>query len=609
MTTTVGQAPLDVLKSVYGYEQFRPGQREVVERVIGGGNAFIVMPTGGGKSLCYQLPAMVRQGVGVVVSPLIALMQDQVAAMRQLGVKAAFLNSTLGVAEKRQVQREARAGALDLLYVAPERLMMPDFLDLMESIDVALLAIDEVHCMSQWGHEFRPDYLRVAEVRRRFPHLPCLAATATADGPTRQDILKQLQLDGPDLFVSGFDRPNIQYTVVQKRRGQDQLLQFLREEHPGEAGIVYRHTRKNVEKTAAWLEARGVRAMPYHAGLSNREREQTQTRFLQEDGLVVVATVAFGMGIDKPDVRFVAHLDVPRNLEAYYQETGRAGRDGLPANAWMAYRLADVVRLRKMMERNDADEQHQRVQHHKLNAMLGYCETASCRRQVLLTYFGDEQTQPCGNCDTCLNPVETYDGTVEAQKVMSAVYRTGQRFGAGHVIDVLTGADTKKIRRFGHERLPTYGVGDSRTKSDWSAIVRQLIAAEYLHVDVGGYGSLQLTAACGPVLKGEATVQLRHDPTPATTSRSSSRRTKTAPELPETPEAEVLFDALRDLRSQLARDQGVPPYVIFHDATLTEMAARLPTTSGELRGITGIGEVKLERYGDAFLELLREHAG
>ena len=597
-------SPLHVLKSVYGYDAFRPSQEAIIGRVLEGGDALVVMPTGGGKSLCYQLPALVRPGVGVVVSPLISLMQDQVDALLQLGVKAAFLNSSLSRGKQRQVERRLEAGELDLLYVAPERLLTDDFLERLDRLDVALLAIDEAHCISQWGHDFRPEYLQLARVRERLPRVPCLAVTATADAPTRREIARRLGFQDDDVFVTGFDRPNIRYAVVLQRSAKQQLLDFIKREHEGDAGIVYCLSRKKVDETAAWLSENGHEAIPYHAGLSSKERQEGQDRFLREEGLIVVATVAFGMGIDKPNVRFVAHLDVPKSPEGYYQETGRAGRDGLPADAWMVYGLAGVVTMQKIIEGGEADRQHKWTARHKLNAMVGYCETAGCRRKVILNYFGERREEDCGNCDNCLQPVETWDGTVAAQKVLSCVYRTGQKFGTAHVIDVLMGKDTPKVKRFGHDRLPTFGVGESRGPTEWRSVIRQLIAADLLRVDVDGYGGLYMTEACGPVLKGEEEVLLRKDPRPSKTKKKKVAQTSA---LPETAGERRLFEALRSRRLELAREQGVPPYVIFHDRTLAEMARLRPQSEQDLGQVSGVGEVKRERYGEAFLEVIRAH--
>ncbi|MEZ4700088.1 MAG: DNA helicase RecQ [Rhodothermales bacterium] len=602
--------PRDILKNVYGFDRFRDRQEAIVERVVAGRHTLLVMPTGGGKSLCYQLPALLRPGIGIVVSPLIALMQDQVAALTQLGVRAAYLNSSLDLDAQRDVARRALAGELDLLYVAPERLMTEGFQALLGRLQIALLAIDEAHCISQWGHDFRPEYLQLASLRDRFPDIPCIAVTATADEPTQREILERLQIPEDGLAVTGFDRPNIRYAVIPKKSPRQQLLQFIEREHPGDAGIVYCFSRKSVEETAAWLSDHGIEAVPYHAGLAGDVREHNQRRFIQEEGLIVVATIAFGMGIDKPNVRFVAHLDVPRSLEAYYQETGRAGRDGLPADAWMTYSLADVVTMRKILESSEAGEKQKWVEQHKLNQLFGYCETVACRRQVLLAYFGQPLDAACGNCDNCTDPVEQWDGTVAAQKVMSCVARTGQRFGVGHLVDVLLGNETDKISRFGHDRLPTFGIGRELSAVEWQSVIRQLVAADFLRVDVAGYGGVRLTEACGPVLKGLQPVSFRKDQKPA--GRTRRRRATTLEAFEESVHAErpgdrELFEALRRLRLELARDQGVPPYVVFGDATLTAMVRHRPATLDDFARLSGVGQVKLERYGEAFLEAIRQH--
>ena len=607
MVDVTAAAPRHVLQTIFGFDDFRPHQEGIVQRVVDGQDALVVMPTGGGKSLCYQLPALVREGTGIVVSPLIALMKDQVEALRQLGIRAAYLNSSLSRAEQQDVVRQLRADAIDLLYVAPERVMTNSFQRLLGQIQPALLAIDEAHCISEWGHDFRPEYLQLAELRRRLPQVPCIAVTATADAPTRQAIVERLQLDDDDLFVTGFDRPNIRYTVVPKQKPRQQLWRFVQSEHSRGAGIVYCLSRKRVEATARWLSNKGREAVPYHAGLSDAERQRHQDRFLREDHLIVVATVAFGMGIDKPDVRFVAHLDVPKSLEAYYQETGRAGRDGRPADAWMVYRLSDIVRMRKILQGESTErDEHAWTQHHKLNALFGYCETTDCRRKVLLNYFGEQMdgTQ-CGNCDNCLNPVETWDGTVAAQKVLSCVYRTGQRFGAGHVTDVLLGRDTEKVRRFGHDEVSTYGVGTNRGKKTWRSVIRQLVAKGLLHVDVTGYGALQLTEACRPVLQGDQTVRLREDPEPVASQTKKAQRA----DFSGTPADQALFEALRQRRSELAREQDVPPYIIFRDDTLRAMVEYRPNSLTAFRQLSGVGDVKRDRYGAAFLDVLRNHSG
>jgi len=595
---------LHILHSVFGYEQFRGQQAAIINRLIEGGDALVLMPTGGGKSLCYQIPAMVRMGTGIVVSPLIALMQDQVSALLQAGVRAAYLNSTQSLDEARQVERQFLAGELDLLYVAPERLLTPRFLDLLGRAQLALFAIDEAHCVSQWGHDFRPEYLQLSILHERFPQVPRIALTATADAPTRREILQRLGLEQAEVFIAGFDRPNIRYRVTEKRNAREQLLRFLEREHRGDAGIVYCMSRRKVEETAAWLSGHGWNALPYHAGLAADVRQRHQERFISEEGVVMVATIAFGMGIDKPNVRFVAHLDLPKSLEAYYQETGRAGRDGLPANAWMAYGLQDVITLRQMLEESGADEARKRVERYKLEAMLGYCEVTSCRRQALLGYFGDELREPCGNCDTCLEPIETWDATEAAQKALSCAYRTGQRFGVNHLIDVLLGKDSERIRQLGHHRLSTFGIGQELNAGQWRSVFRQLVARNLLTVDVEGYGSLRLTEEARPVLRAETRLYLRRDHKPEkkrATRQQVSRFVNSADER--------LWDALRRKRKELADEQGVPPYVIFHDATLMEMVEQRPETLAQFARLGGVGERKLDLYGEEFLEVIREHGG
>ena len=593
--------PNEILRRVFGYDRFRGAQAEIIGHVIDGGDALVLMPTGGGKSLCYQIPALCRPGIGIVVSPLIALMQDQVSALRQLGVRAAALNSSQSYGQQLETERQMRAGAVDLVYVAPERLMTDAFLTQLERCQLALFAIDEAHCVSQWGHDFRPEYLQLAALHTRFPEIPRIALTATADSPTRREIIEKLKLENGRRFVAGFDRPNIRYRVAAKAgSARNQLLSFLKAEHPGDAGIVYRLSRNKVDETAAWLRDQGIDALPYHAGLDKTVRSENQARFLNEDGVVMVATIAFGMGIDKPDVRFVAHLDLPKSIEAYYQETGRAGRDGLPADAWMVYGMQDVARLRQMVEDGDAPEAKKRLEHRKLDSLLGYCETTRCRRQVLLEYFGDAGL-PCGNCDTCLEPVESFDGTLAAQKALSCVYRTGQRFGAGHLIDVLTGSDSERVRNLGHDKLTTFAIGHEYGKDEWRSIFRQLVAAGLLRVDIEGHGGLALTESCRAVLRGEKAISLRRD---AGRKKAASRSTR-RPETGIDPADEELFKALRAERLVIARENGVPPYVIFHDTTLLEMARRKPLDETQLALLSGIGKAKLERYGAAFLEVIR----
>ncbi|MEH6636333.1 MAG: DNA helicase RecQ [Halioglobus sp.] len=589
-----------ILQSVFGYESFRPPQDDIIRTVINGGDALVLMPTGGGKSLCYQIPALVRPGCGVVISPLIALMQDQVSALRQLGVRASFLNSTLDPATARQVELDLLSGELDMLYIAPERLTQQRCLDMLERATIALFAIDEAHCVSQWGHDFRADYLQLNLLHQRFPDIPRIALTATADARTRTEIIARLDLEQAQQFIAGFDRPNIRYRMALKHNPKQQLLRFLKDEHPEDAGIVYCLSRKKTEDTAFWLQEQGFNALPYHAGLSASIRADHQARFLREEGVIIVATIAFGMGIDKPDVRFVAHLDMPKTVEAYYQETGRGGRDGAPADAWMIYGLQDVIKLRQMMESSDGSEEHKRAEQHRLNAMLGLCEITSCRRQSLLNYFGDTLTEPCGNCDTCLEPVDTWDGTEAARKALSAVYRTGQRFGVNHLIDVLRGADNDKIFQFDHHQLPTYGVGKDLDNNQWRSVFRQLVARSYLSVDLERFGALRLEEQCRPLLKGEQQIQLRRDPK----RKATKQQTRTSLPL----DIDVaLWESLRERRRELAEEQGVPPYVIFHDRTLQEMCTTLPQNLAQFGRITGVGERKLDKYGDTFLEVINAH--
>jgi ATP-dependent DNA helicase RecQ len=594
-----------VLRAVFGFDSFRGSQRAVIEHVLAGGDAVVVMPTGGGKSLCYQVPALLRPGLGVVVSPLIALMKDQVDALGQAGVRAAALNSRLTPREAAAIEQAVGDGALDLVYVSPERLLTPRCLDLLGRSRLALFAVDEAHCISRWGHDFRPEYQQLSVLKQRFPQVPLLALTATADEPTRRDIIAQLGLGHAPVFAAGYDRPNLYYRVVAKRSPLDQLWRFLAEEHPGDAGIVYCFTRKAVDETAAWLAARGRIALPYHAGLDSAVRERNQERFLREEGVVVAATIAFGMGIDKPNVRFVAHLDAPKNLEAYYQETGRAGRDGLPADAWMTYGIADVMNLLRLVDTGEAGERQRRIERQKIEALIGYCEAVSCRRQVLLGYFGEPDHPPCGNCDNCREPAETWDGTVAAQKALSAVYRTGQRFGAHYLADVLLGIDNERIRRLGHDRLKTFGVGRELDRRGWLSVYRQLVAQGIVIPDVAGHGGLSLAPAAPDILRGTKTVHFRLDPQRERRDRARARDPKAAPAgAGLDPAAQQLWEALRAWRLAQARQQQLPPYVIFHDATLIEVARRRPSTLAALAQIPGIGRSKLDRYGIAVIAVV-----
>lgn len=594
---------LNILNSTFGYSEFRHHQKDIIEQVINGDDAVVLMPTGGGKSLCYQIPAMARQGVGIIVSPLIALMQDQVVALQQLGVSAAFLNSTLDASAAYEIEQQLLRGELDLLYVAPERLMTERFLNLLDSAPLALFAIDEAHCVSQWGHDFRPEYIQLSILHQRYPSIPRIALTATADEPTRKEIIQRLNLDKAGLFVSSFDRPNICYSISQNQgNAREQLLRFINNEHEDDAGIVYCLSRKKVEQTAEWLTSKGLTALPYHAGLTHTVRQQNQHRFLTQDGIIIVATIAFGMGIDKPDVRFVAHLNLPKSIEAYYQETGRAGRDGEAANAWMMYGLQDVIMLKQMMESSDADEAHKRVEHHKLQSMLGFSEITTCRRQALLKYFGDDLKQPCGNCDTCITPAETWDASVVAQKALSCVYKTDQRFGVTYLVDVLIGKDNGRIKQFGHDKLSLFGIGKELEVKQWRSVFRQLIARNLLSVDIEGHGSLRLTEECRPVLRGEEILMLRKETKQEKAQkrgRKSNHNIKDADKL--------LWEALRTRRKELSDELDVPPYVIFHDAALMEMVERQPQTHEQFSKITGVGEKKLEAYADFFLKVIKEN--
>jgi len=609
--TEVSGLPLEVraqeiLHRIFGYSSFRGRQAEIVEHVASGGDALVLMPTGGGKSLCFQIPALLRPGCAIVVSPLIALMQDQVETLIQLGVKAAFLNSSLDWATVQAVERQLYAGELDLLYVAPERLMTERGLAMLDRLDesgsLSLFAIDEAHCVSQWGHDFRPEYLQLSALHERYPLVPRIALTATADEATRQEMIRRLGLSTAQVFISSFDRPNIRYTVVEKDNPKKQLQAFLAE-RKGEAGIVYCLSRKKVDETAAWLSEQGWNALPYHAGLEAGVRAANQRRFLREEGVVMVATIAFGMGIDKPDVRFVAHLDLPKSMEAYYQETGRAGRDGEPAEAWMTYGLQDVALQRARIDESTAPEEQKRVEAQKLNALLAFCESPRCRRTVLLDYFGEAAT-PCGNCDVCLDPPELWDGTEAARKALSAAFRTGMRFGAAHLIDVLRGKATDKVKQWQHDLLPTFGVGADLDDSAWRGVFRQMVAGGLLQADLAEHGALKLTEAARPVLKGEQSVEMRRMKKTHAAVIRAKKQGRGAEGLSSSDAA--LFEQLRTWRSETAKLQGVPAYVILHDKTLRELAEVRPTSHGMLMSVTGMGEAKVERYGEDLLALIRE---
>ena len=596
--------PHEILEHTFGYTEFRGKQEAIIQALCEGEDVLVVMPTGGGKSLCYQIPALARAGVGIVVSPLIALMRDQVNALEEAGVAARYLNSSLSFAEQTEVEHDLIHGGIDLLYIAPERLLQPRTLDLLERCHISLFAIDEAHCVSQWGHDFRKDYLGLAALQERFPNVPRIALTATADERTREEIVARLALEQGRQFIVGFDRPNIQYRIREKNQARQQLLHFLTREQRGHSGVIYCLSRKKVETTAEFLSAQGFTALPFHAGLSTAVRQQNQDRFLREEAIIIVATIAFGMGIDKPDVRFVVHMDMPKSVEAYYQETGRAGRDGQPATALMLFGMEDVVKLKQMAEASEANEQFKRLEQQRLNALLGLCELTSCRRRVLLQYFGEPLIEDCGNCDNCLSPPKTWDATEAAQKALSCVYRTGQRFGAGHVIDVLRGADNARVRDLRHQELSTYGIGKAFNERAWKRIIRQLIARGYLRVDSEGFGVLYLTEQSRALLRGEEKLALRADDTADTLSNNP----RTRPVADEIEAADQpLWQALRACRKRLADEHGVPPYVIFHDSTLRELLVHRPREAVHMLAISGIGDQKLARFGDAFLEVLRDH--
>lgn len=602
----MNNSALSVLNTVFGYAEFRKPQDEVINTVINGNNALVLMPTGGGKSLCYQVPALIRSGCAIVISPLIALMQDQVNALTLLGVNARFLNSSLDHQQANNVEQALMQGQLDLLYIAPERLTQPRMLSLLQQCNIALFAIDEAHCVSQWGHDFRADYLQLSLLPQQFPLVPRIALTATADPRTHKEISEKLQLDDAKHFVAGFDRPNIQYRIGQKANARQQLLNFIRHEHAHDAGIIYCLSRKKTEETANWLCQQGLQALPYHAGLPNEVKELHQNRFLREDGLIIVATIAFGMGIDKPDVRFVAHLDLPKSIESYYQETGRAGRDGQAANAWMVYGLQDVIKLKQMLDKSQAPEQQKRIERQRLDAMLGLCEITTCRRQTLLHYFAEHLAKPCGNCDTCITPVKKWDGTDAARKALSCVYRSGQRFGVNHLIDILLGKNSAKITQFQHQQLTTFGIGTELDTNQWHSVFRQLVSRGYIYADMDSFGAFKLTDKCRPLLRGEESIELRKDNTQLSKKQNArkSSKSKVKANVPE--HAEPLWQALRALRKKLADEHGIPPFTVFHDSALIDMITTKPGNREQLLAISGVGVSKLDKYGDQFLAVLSE---
>ncbi|MBB3948549.1 ATP-dependent DNA helicase RecQ [Rhizobium skierniewicense] len=594
--------PFHILKTIYGYDTFRGQQADIVQHVIAGNNAFVLMPTGGGKSLCYQIPALSRPGMGLVVSPLIALMVDQVAALRQAGVRAEALNSNLSPDERRALWADIRAGRVSILYAAPETLLKPDVLDALQDVPLSLIAIDEAHCLSQWGHDFRPPYRQLDLLTERFPHTPRMALTATADEPTRAEILEHMRIDGKDAFIAGFDRPNIRYAIMEKDNPRSQVKHFLRN-HQDESGIIYCLSKRKTEETAEWLRSEGYDALSYHAGMEREQREANQTRFQHGEAVIMVATIAFGMGIDKPDVRFVIHIDLPSSIEAYYQETGRAGRDGLPSDVLMLYGSDDIALRNRFIEKSDASDQRKHMERQKLDALLGLAETAGCRRQALLSYFGDS-CEPCGNCDTCAQPPELFDGTIAAQKILSCIYRTGERFGQAYIISVLLGAEDERMSRFGHDKISTYGIGREHDNRTWRAIFRQLIASRLLEVDLEGHGGLSMSETGRQFLREKPTLMLRKPQAPRKASRDRNLSGSRTISLPD--EDAALFQALRERRMEIARTQNLPPYVIFHDKTLIELAGARPTSRAEMAKVPGVGDAKLDRYGPAFLEVISQ---
>ena len=600
--TPLNTDPFHILKTIYGYDTFRGQQADIVQHVIAGNNAFVLMPTGGGKSLCYQIPALSRPGMGLVVSPLIALMVDQVAALRQAGVRAEALNSNLLPDERRALWADIRAGKVSLLYAAPETLLKPDVLDSLQNVPLSIIAIDEAHCLSQWGHDFRPPYRQLDMLIERFPDTPRMALTATADEPTRAEILEHMRIEGSDAFIAGFDRPNIRYAIMEKDNPRAQVKRFLRD-HQDESGIIYCLSKRKTEETAEWLRSEGYDALSYHAGMAREDREANQTRFQHVEAIIMVATIAFGMGIDKPDVRFVIHIDLPSSIEAYYQETGRAGRDGLPSDVLMLYGSEDIALRNRFIESSDAPDQRKHMERQKLDALLGLAETAGCRRQALLSYFGDS-CEPCNNCDTCAEPPELFDGTIAAQKILSCIYRTGERFGQAYIISVLLGADDERISRFGHDQITTYGIGKEHDNRTWRAILRQLIASRLLEVDLEGHGGLSISETGRQFLREKPALMLRKSQAPRSATRGQKSQGRAAIDLPAGDAS--LFQALRERRMEIARTQNLPPYVIFHDKTLIELASAKPTSRSEMAKVPGVGDAKLDRYGPAFLEVIAE---